>query len=314
MGETAFIINPQSASGKTGRRWPKLALKVSQRFNAPKFFFTESAGDGERLAREAFQSGAQTVVAVGGDGTMNEVLNGYFDTTGAVINPEASLGVLPMGTGSDLCRSVGVSRDPVEALSLLSEPPSHIDCGLVEVSEQRRYFGNIGSVGVSGEVAKYFEEHGKTGALSYISGLFKAASNYQKRGFSLRFKTLDGEVVEREIPDAFISIFAKGRYFGGGMKIAPKSMLTNGSLQCVLVRGVSGLEIMRYLPSIFAGKHLKHPPFSSLIASEVELSVTHDSWIELDGEPALKVTPEERAIIKVLPSRVLFHLGSEAYR
>lgn len=312
MAKTVFIINPSSASGNTGRRWVKIAPKASALFPEVEFLFTERGGHGEELTRAAIREGAERIVAVGGDGTMHEVLNGYFGSDAAPLNPEVSLAVLPMGTGSDLCRSLGIPRDPITALELLKRPAVGLDCGQVTVGEEHRFFGNIGSIGISGEIARYFEEHGKNGAFSYVSGLFKSARTYQKRAFSVTLINAEGEEKRYQLPDAFIAIFANGCYFGGGMKIAPHAVLSSGDLQCILVRGVTGLEIMRYLPSIFMGKHLKHEPFTSDFAIRAELETNFESWIELDGEPALKLGAHQKALIQVCRSKILCHVGQGA--
>ena len=312
MSKVAFIINPVSASGRTKKKWPSISTKVRLMFPDSDFIFTKSAGEAERLTRQVISRGVQSVVAVGGDGTLNEVVNGYFNSDDTPINPKVSIGVLPMGTGSDFCRSLGIPRDPIKALEILKHTPQKIDCGVAVVGEERRFFDNIGSVGISGEVAKHFEQHGKASIFSYVTGLFKSARRYEKRGFSIRFKTQEAAWKTRELPDAFVAIVANGKYFGGGMSIAPKAHLNDGLFHCVLVEGVTGTQIMRYLPSIFKGTHLRHPPFSDFETNEIEIKVTSPSWLELDGEPSLKVTPAKPLNIRVLKNRLNFHVADHS--
>ena len=309
MRKTVFMINPMSASGKTALKWPSISTKASSMFPNSEFIFTNSAGEAEELTRKVIESGAESVIAVGGDGTLNEVVNGYFQSDDTPINSNVSLGVLPMGTGSDFCRSLGIPRQADKALEILKLAPRKIDCGIASVGEKRRFFDNIGSIGISGDIARHFEQHGKNGISSYVTGLFKSARRYEKRGFSIRYRTGTGAWESRELPDAFIAVIANGKYFGGGMSIAPQANLIDGLFHCILVKGMSGLEILRYLPSLFSGRHLKHPPFSDFKANEIEINVTAPSWLELDGEPSLEVTPTQPLTIKILQKTLNFHIA-----
>ena len=310
--KVSFIINPMSASGKTGQRWPSLAPKVSAAFPNSEFIFTRSAGEAETLAYKAIQDGSEQVVAVGGDGTMNEVLNGYVKANKSNHDHPVSIGLLAMGTGSDLCRSLGIPRRFEDAISVLKQAPQDVDCGRVTLGEKVRFFDNIASLGISGEIAKHFEKYGKTGAFSYITGLFKSARAYDKRGFSIDYRSPNQEWQHYELPDAFIAIIANAQYFGGGMHIAPKAIMNDGLFHCVLVKSVSALEIMRYLPSIFRGNHLKHPPFHDFHASEIKIKTTVPSWLEVDGEPCFQILPNQAVHLTVDSARLSLHLAQGA--
>ena len=242
-------------------------------------------------------------------------MNGFFDDNGVALQSQASLGVLPLGTGSDLCRSLGIPRDPLQAIDLLTAPPHRLDCGWVEVENQRRVFLNIASLGISSEIAQHFEEHGKNGVMSYVSGLLSAAQRYQDRGFQLRFNVAlaDAEPVwvDRQLPSAFVLALANGQFFGGGMHVAPQAMLDDGHFQCVLVRGLSTLETMRYLPSLFKGRHLKHAPFEALEACEIEITVTKETYLELDGEPVFALSPSHTGYVRTLSQAILVHAHAQ---
>lgn len=311
--KVTFIINPMSASGKTGQRWPSLAPKVSAKFPNSEFIFTQASGEAEQLTQQAIQNGSEQIVAVGGDGTMNEVVNGYFKSRGEsdapTVSPTVSLGLLAMGTGSDLCKSLGIPKSFEQALNILQEEPVLVDCGRVQLGDQVRYFDNIASLGISGDIARHFEEHGKDGAFSYVTGLFKSARAYAKRGFSMSYLDECGQWQDHEMPDAFIAIIANAQYFGGGMHIAPKAMMNDGLFHCVMVKSVSAFEIMRYLPAIFKGKHLKHPPFHDFQASEIKLSATVPSWLEIDGEPCFQILANQSVNLKVEKVCLALHLA-----
>ena len=110
MAGTVLVVNPQSAGGKTERRWPELRATIQEAYGAFEERFTRRAGDATTLTREALVAGADLVVAVGGDGTINEVVNGFFDDQGPV-RPQASFGIVPAGTGGDFIKTLGTSKE-----------------------------------------------------------------------------------------------------------------------------------------------------------------------------------------------------------
>jgi len=294
--KTRIIVNPTSASGKTGRRWPALAPRVLQALPGAEVVHTQARGDGERLAREAARLGYERVVAVGGDGTIHEVVNGLFDEEGAPLNPQIALSALPMGTGSDLCRSLGLPRDPEEALAHLSAPPRAVDAGWAWFeapapgAPRGRAFLNIASFGLSGQVARHFEEHGKGGGLSYLFGIYTASKGYENQPLTLTLTDARGEA--REVRrTVYTAAVANARYFGSGMPIAPDALLDDGLFQVVLVGDLGVAEVTRRLPSLYLGTHLRHPKFDAFEARAVRVAQTHAPadappvWVELDGEP-----------------------------
>ena len=312
MEKTVVIINPQSASGKTGKRWPRVAPKLLSVYPNAELLMNKESGEAATLAKNAVIDGANRVIAVGGDGTINEVLNGLIGSQGKPLNSNVSLGVIPMGTGSDLSRSLAIPKDPDLAIEALKSPAQPVDCGWAEVNGKGRAFLNIGSLGISSEVARHFEEYGKSGIVSYVSGLMRSAQRYSKRAFTLRFLDDDGSWQERQLPKAFVLAVGNGQYFGGGMHITPQAHMSDGSFQCVLVRDLTTLEIIRYLPSLFRGLHLKHAPFQSVFSKEVEVTVSHSTFMELDGEPTFELTPSSPGRIRVIPKAIRIHTGERA--
>src|SRR6185295_5268308 len=147
----------QSANGETGKRWAEIEARLRRSLDDLKVGFTQGAMHAESLAREALKEGFETVVAVGGDGTINETLNGFFENGGAV-RPNAVLGVLPRGTGGDFRRTFGWSGDLEPAVERLRRDASvPFDVGLLEYTDEaggarQRYFANIASFGASGVV------------------------------------------------------------------------------------------------------------------------------------------------------------------
>ncbi|HEX8952971.1 MAG TPA: acylglycerol kinase family protein, partial [Polyangia bacterium] len=128
MPGTVLVVNPQSAGGKTERRWPELRATIQEAYGAFEERFTRAAGDATAMTREALRGGADLVVAVGGDGTINEVVNGFFDGESAV-SPSASFGIIPAGTGGDFIKTLNIPRETAAAAANLKSPPRAIDVG-----------------------------------------------------------------------------------------------------------------------------------------------------------------------------------------
>ncbi len=163
MGEaTVLIVNPNSQNGELGRQWSYLS-KIIRRELAYHEVRTKGPGDATKLAREAILAGAEQVIAIGGDGTVNEVVNGFFEN-GKCIATDTAMGLLPFGTGGDFRKTVHIPKDPSRAARIIAEGKTRpIDIGHVEYATpsggtENRVFANIASFGVSGMVARMVNE------------------------------------------------------------------------------------------------------------------------------------------------------------
>ena len=259
------VVNPRSANGATGRRWPKLARALGRALGALDTVFTVRPGDGIALAREAVERGAELVVSVGGDGTHNEVVNGLFDARGPR-NPEAALAVIPAGTGGDLARSLGLPARAEEAIARLgAQPPGarrRIDVGRVELTGPAgapvtRYFLNVSSFGVSARVVEVVNRSGKWlgGKLSFALGSVRALQGYRDQRISLR---LDESPAE-ELAVTTVAV-ATGRVFrrrDAGRAMA--AVLDDGALED---RSASAVEFTPVGLRLQSGEAVRrHPPF-----------------------------------------------------
>src|SRR6185312_7551579 len=162
MPGTVLVVNPQSAGGKTERRWPELRATIQEAYGSFEERFTRAAGDATEMTRKALRDGAELVVAVGGDGTINEVVNGFFDGEQAIA-PKASFGIVPAGTGGDFIKTLGVPRDTFAAAASLKSTPRAIDVGRLSYvrddgSRAVRHFINIASFGIGGLVDRYVNQ------------------------------------------------------------------------------------------------------------------------------------------------------------
>ena len=257
---TVLVVNPSAQNGQLGRRWPELAADLRRELGSFEEVMTAAAGDATRLTREALDSGAGAVVAVGGDGTINEVVNGFFEGDRAVA-PQAMLGILPFGTGGDFRKCVPIPRDTREAARVLADRKSRtIDVGYLELTGRdgrpaSRIFINIASFGMSGLVDEYVNKASKRlgGRLSFMLATARAGLSYENQRVRLVF---DGD--ESSAADLTINTVAvaNGRYFGGGMFVAPQAELDDGQFDVVALGDMGKLDFIRHSRKIYAGTHL----------------------------------------------------------
>ncbi|HTE54800.1 MAG TPA: diacylglycerol kinase family protein [Kofleriaceae bacterium] len=257
---TLLIVNPSAQNGQLGRRWPELGAALRRELGSFEEALTRSPGDATRLTREGLESGVDTVVAVGGDGTTNEVVNGFFDGQ-RPIAPEAALALLPFGTGGDFRRSVGVPRETQAAAKVVAERRTRaIDVGHLELTGRdgapvERIFINIGSFGVSGLVDEYVNKASKRlgGKLSFMLATARAGLAYDNQRVRLVF---DGDEAGAVDMTAYVVAVANGRYFGGGMQIAPNAELSDGVFDVVAIGDMGLWDLVRHSRKIYSGSHL----------------------------------------------------------
>lgn len=257
---------------------------------------TESPGHAIELAREATGSGYETIISVGGDGTINEIANGLYKAGG---NKDVTLGIVCTGTGSDYARTIGISRRYEEACLRIFQPKKlTVDLGVVEYdnngNKMERIFVNFAGMGFDAEIVRRTTRNFKAlgGKLSYLFGVFTTLVSYRNRKVKL---TIDGEEMEREV----CSVMANnGRYGGGGMFTAPDADLADGLLDLLIIGDIGKVDLLRSLPRVYKGTHLTHPKVTMKKAREIEIKSTHSLNLQADGE----LLGELPARFRILPS------------
>ncbi len=257
---------------------------------------TGAPGDAARLARAAAERGAARILVAGGDGTLGEVVSGLLTSTGsngALASERPSLGLLPVGSGCDFARTLGLPRGLEAALEVVAAGHVRlVDAGRVESGDagdgrRVRHFANEVSAGLSGDtvkrVGRYSPRLGPR--LGFIVGAVSAVLTHEPFEASVE---IDGELVH----EGAISLFAaaNGCYFGAGMRVAPNASLDDGQLEIVLARGLSRPEILAHLPSFYLGRHGRHPRVSFHAARVVRLlPKAGQAAAEADGEAGLSL-------------------------
>jgi diacylglycerol kinase (ATP) len=276
-----FLVNPAAANGSTGKRWPELANRASSLGLEGEALFSESAGHMTQLARQAAEGGASLLVIVGGDGTVNEVVNGLHD-----LAETPDVAVIPRGTGWDFVRTYGIPKDVDRAVAIALEGTvRRIDLARATYTtwaggEAESSFANVASVGMSGAIAQRANTTTKAlgGKLSYLMATLAVFSRW--RNCEVRV-SVDGQRRAGRMHDVVV---ANGRYFGGGMKICPDASPDDGLLDVLLIGDLTKRDLLLTLPKSYSGRHLPHPKAELLRGRVVEVEADEPLPIELDGE------------------------------
>lgn len=291
MSQILVIVNPVAGGGSESDRiesW--LERRPEARLRR-----TRQGGDARRWAREAAGEGCGLVVAAGGDGTVHEVAHGILEAGRA----EVALGILPLGTGNDLIRSLGVPDDLEEALELLDRGARRsmdvIRLGSEEGED--RIVLNALTGGFSGEIHEALDEELKEswGPLSYLrSGLEMWG---ERSPFRLELE-VDGEVSEY---DALNLVVANGAYAGHGIPVAPGADPFDGLLEVVLILDASGLELSSLAARMLTGGPVEHDALVRCSGRAVEVRCAEPLPVSVDGEAEVRSSLSLRVRPRALP-------------
>ncbi len=259
---TLVVVNPASAGGRTGKRWPAMREALDKAHVVYDVHQTTAPRDATTATRRALSDGYTRVISCGGDGTLNEVVNGFFAPDGTPLTSEAVIGLLPSGTGGDFRRSIGLPTDPTALAAVLAANHTRrIDAGRVAYDSPATpptQFINIADCGVGGEVvARVNRSNSKGGGIRgtaiFLGISVKALTTFGGRPVRL---TLDSESFDMDVQNVVI---ANGRYFGGGMRIAPSAELDNGWFEVIALPALGRLRTLVAMPSVYRGAHVKQP-------------------------------------------------------
>ena len=281
LSGTVFLVNPASANGATGKRWPELAHRAAQLGLEGTTLFSDRPGHLIELAERAARDGAELVVAAGGDGTLNEVVNGLVRA-----GTSTELAIIPLGTGMDLVRTYGIPTRFDDAVrNVLEGTPRTIDVGRVSYREWdgragERYFANVGSVGMSAAVAQRANGMSKAlgGKATFFYALTRVFFEWENTVVSVQ---LDDERREARMHDVVV---ANGRWHGGAMLLAPEAKPDDGLFDVVLIGDVTKRDFVTTAPKIYKGTYLSHPKVELLRSRTVAVDAVEHLPIELDGE------------------------------
>jgi YegS/Rv2252/BmrU family lipid kinase len=279
-----LIVNPMSANGRTGRHFDSIAHVIREAVGDFEWAFTRRRGDGAVLARQAVTSGSRLVVAVGGDGTASEVVDGLAGAS----QPEVCFGFIPRGTGGDLKRSIGTPDDTGDAARALRGGERICDLGRVEFvghdgRPQVRHFANVAGCGIDGRVVEMVEGSTKAlgGGIAFQIGAARALLGWVDQPVRWR---LDGGPW-REEPITCIAV-CNGRYFGGGMMVAPGARIDDGLFDVTVWQGLGIADFVLRRRTLYDGSHLKLKNTRTFQARVVEAEPVGGARVllDVDGE------------------------------
>ena len=307
MERIHVIVNPCSARGQTEKRWAQIREDIKRVFREFRYVFTEKPKQATEIARQVIREGSDFIIGVGGDGTLNEIANGFFAPgNSSVINENASLALIPSGTGSDFIRFLKVPRDYRKSVEQLKDSPKRkVDIGIITylssgMENKSHHFINIADFGLGAEVVKKISSvpAGKRGALFYYRGLLSALFKYQSR--KVQVSVDDSEPIEGKF---LIGAVANGGIFGGGMIIAPKAKIDDGYFDLVLIDDMDKTEIILNSARLYSGSLDSHRKVHTIRAKKIKVFAAEPVPIEFDGEQGGVIPAEFKIIEKVLNFR-----------
>jgi len=297
--ECLVIVNPNAGNGKGKKDWELISSLLKNEEIPFSVKFTERKGHAIEIAGESIISGFRKIITIGGDGTLNEVVNGVF--TNHVCPPsDITLGLIPVGTGNDWGRMLGIPLDYAKAVKIIREDKRMLhDIGMISfyngTEKKERYFINIAGLGFESVVVSktnFQKDHGHGGKLIYFYNLITSLISYKNTEAEI---IIDGEVRHANV---FSVNIGNGRYCGGGMRQTPHALPDDGLLDVTIINGMGKFEIIRNLKILYDGSILDHPKVQGYKCKNVKVSSDSIIYTEADGE-SLGHTPAE---FNILPS------------
>ncbi len=304
MTKTLVIFNPIAGVGRATKAWPQIEAALRTGGLAFDFVRTEGPCHAITLAEKAVRDGYGTIVAVGGDGIVHEIVNGMMRATNG--EPTSTFAVIPVGSGNDFAKMVPlVPRDWQSAVQkILAGKTRWFDVGKVTVDaaascgdEHVRYFANSFDTGFGAQVSQYSHIPFLTGTPMYLVAIFRTIVNY----FIPRLKIMlaDGRVIEQK---STMTVATIGRCFGGGFWIAPEAIVDDNLLDVLIAVELGRIGILQLIPKIMQGKHIGDPRVAFYRSPCVLIESPDPLAIECDGE--VPWTNAHRIEIQVLPKRL----------
>lgn len=292
--KVGVILNPVAGGGWLKRQLPKIEAALTRHFGEFTLRETQESGDAVRLAREFAAEGFDLVIAAGGDGTGSEIADGLLSFQEETGEAAPALGIVPSGTGIDFARGLGLTSDFEKALERIATTPVRaVDAGRVSFVDNEgrlatRHFLNISSAGLSGATTRAVDRDRKKGRMSAkLLFLWSTVREFLRYDFQTVGVIIDdGEPVEARV--ALVAV-CNGRFFGGGMMIAPDAELEDGLFDIVIVRAAGKLGLIWDLHLLYGGRHRNHHAISILRGSKVSIEAVggpeNVALVEVDGEP-----------------------------
>jgi YegS/Rv2252/BmrU family lipid kinase len=295
--EWFVIVNPNAGNGKGRKDWDQISSNLKNHGLTWSEYFTKRKGDAINISQEAIAAGYRRILCVGGDGTLNEIVNGAFIQQ-ICTTKEITLGLIPVGTGNDWGRMFGIPLNYEKAIDIIKEEKRMLhDIGRINYYNGKekceRYFINIAGLGFESVVVKRTnvqKDKGKSGKAIYFYNLLMSLMSYKNTKAEI---VIDGNKTEANI---FSLNVGNGRYCGGGMRQTPFAVPDDGILDVTIIKGMGKIEIILNLKILYNGTILDHPKVEGYKCKNVIVRSDSVLYVEADGE-SLGHTPAEFSLI-----------------
>lgn len=283
-----FIVNPNARTGLGLKVWRKIESALKERRVKYAFHLTKYQTHAAKIARKVTsEPGIHTIIILGGDGTINEVINGLTDLS------QVTLGYIPIGSSNDFARSMGLSTEPLKALEHILAPSAyaHIDTGILECGGKKRRFAVSAGIGFDAEVChrlpfsrlKPVLNRVFLGKLSYVGVALQSLMLQSPKKMTV---VLDGGKTV-SFDKVYFAAVMNQRYEGGGFMFCPKADPRDGFLDIFIAEGLPKLKILFLLPTAFFGKHTRFSGIHTYRCSRTDIRSTVPLPVHTDGEPVL---------------------------
>jgi diacylglycerol kinase (ATP) len=296
--DTIAIVNPVAGSRSVSKEWENIRGRIQQAGLEFDVQFTQYPGHAAEIARQSIENGYRRLLAIGGDGTVNEVANGILLSD----NPDNTiLGVIEAGTTNVFKMSLGSGGGANSGIRWKTHQPMKIDVGMIQCQRQgkqvKHYFVNEASVGLPAEVVKKWD---------YIPDSYNKKLNLFMRTITgvltlinSKNKRLNIDIVNNTETGKFCTVVvANGKYFADGMIIAPNATLNDGLLDSIIIGDISAYDLIKIRPKLYDGTYIDHEKFKETKVSEISIESDETLIIEADGD----VIGESPVSIRVVPS------------
>jgi len=296
------VVNPSAGHGRAGKLWPQIERQLRARYANLHYHLTSRPREATEIVRQSIADGADLILAMGGDGTVNEVVNGFFDGTRPIAT-HATIGIIPIGTGADFIRSLGLPRDPFHAIQKMFSAATRradvgrLSCCGTDGQSVVRYFINVADLGIGGAVVDHINGSSKRlgGFLTHLNSLLITLASYENVRVRLRIDdAFDEEMVVNSIN------VANGRFFGGGMWLAPEAKIDDGLFDIVIIGSLNRMEAIMSIPRLYRGTLALHPKVKIVRGRRVEVTSAQEVLLDADGEAPGRLP----AVFEIIPGAI----------
>lgn len=303
--KTRLIVNPVSGADEAPDYLPTMNERLREAFGDMDIVMTVAAGDALHLAQESARKGYERLFVAGGDGTLNEVINGVASVEGAL--SRTVFGVVPLGTGNDFAAALGLPEDAAEAIEVMLEGRT-VEADVCVLNQ--RHFINVSAGGFIAEVSDAVNPQLKTlaGKLAYIIGGAQVLFEYEPAKARARIVDEEGRVSERETGVQMFAV-CNSRLVGGGQPIAPHAIINDGALDVCLVEAMPTVEFIGLLSSVPAGEHIEDERVAYLRARELDIRFDRTMKVNTDGE----VLEADACRYRIMPRAARFLAGDAPF-